>query len=97
MAAAPGVAAVTGEERVAAQAAAYAPTTDAGSLYNTTLATGAQAYWKAGYTGKGIDVAVTDTGTAAVRGARGRPAPGPGACGPATPGPATPGRARGWS
>jgi subtilisin family serine protease len=50
------------------QAAAYAPTTDAGSLYSTTLATGAQAYWKAGYTGKGVDVAVVDTGTAPVGG-----------------------------
>jgi serine protease AprX len=63
-----GIVAVTRNEPVAMQAAAYAPTTDAGSLYNTTLATGAQAYWKAGYTGKGIDVAVIDTGTAPVPG-----------------------------
>jgi serine protease AprX len=41
---------------------------DAGSLYNTTLATGAQAYWAAGYTGKGIDVAVIDTGAVPVNG-----------------------------
>ena len=65
---APAVRSVTENEPVAMQAAAYAPTTDAGSLYNTTLATGAQAYWKAGYTGKGIDVAVIDTGTAPVPG-----------------------------
>ena len=64
----PAVSSVTGNEPVQMQAAAYAPTTDAGSLYNTTLATGAQAYWKAGYTGKGIDVAVIDTGTAPVPG-----------------------------
>jgi serine protease AprX len=62
------VASVTRNEPVQMQAAAYTPTTDAGSLYNTTLATGAQAYWKAGYTGKGIDVAVIDTGTAPVPG-----------------------------
>jgi serine protease AprX len=55
----------------AAAAAAYTPATDAGSLYHTTLATGAQAYWKAGYTGKGIDVAVIDTGTAPVPGLAG--------------------------
>jgi subtilisin family serine protease len=67
----PGVQAVTENEPVRMQAAAYAPTTDAGSLYNTTLATGAQAYWKAGYTGKGIDVAVIDTGTAPVPGLAG--------------------------
>jgi len=59
---------VTRNEPVQMQAAAYTPTTDAGSLYTTTVATGAQAYWKAGYTGKGIDVAVVDTGTAPVPG-----------------------------
>ena len=62
------VSSVTEDEPVAMQAAAYAPTTDAGSLYSTTLQTGAQAYWKAGYTGKGVDVAVIDTGTAPVPG-----------------------------
>jgi serine protease AprX len=64
LSAAPGIRSVTENEPVRMQAAAYAPTTDAGSLYNTTLATGAQAYWKAGYTGEGVDVAVIDTGTA---------------------------------
>ena len=39
-----------------------------GSLANTTLVTGAQAYWAAGYTGKGVDVAVIDTGVAPVNG-----------------------------
>jgi serine protease AprX len=53
----PGIVSVTEDERVAMQAAADTPTTDAGSLSNTTLATGAQTYWKAGYTGKGIDIA----------------------------------------
>jgi serine protease AprX len=62
------VSSVTANEPVKMQAAAYAPTTDAGSLYTTTVQTGAQAYWKAGYTGKGIDVAVIDTGTAPVPG-----------------------------
>jgi serine protease AprX len=42
--------------------------TDMGSLYNTTLITGARDYWRAGYTGKGIDVAVIDTGVAPVEG-----------------------------
>ena len=64
----PVIVSVTEDGRVAMQAAAYAPTTDAGSLYNTTLQTGAQTYWKAGYTGKGVDVAVIDTGTAPVPG-----------------------------
>jgi serine protease AprX len=64
----PQVSSVTENEPVKMQAAAYTPTTDAGSLYTTTVQTGAQAYWKAGYTGKGIDVAVIDTGTAPVPG-----------------------------
>ena len=64
----PVVSSVTRNEPVQMQAAAYTPTTDAGSLYTTTLQTGAQAYWKAGYTGKGVDVAVIDTGTAPVPG-----------------------------
>jgi serine protease AprX len=68
LSAAPEVRSVTGNEPVRMQAAAYTPATDAGSLYNTTLATGAWAYWKAGYTGKGVDVAVVDTGTAPVPG-----------------------------
>jgi serine protease AprX len=67
----PAVSSVTGNEPVQMQAAAYAPTTDAGSLYTTTMQTGAQAYWKAGYTGKGVDVAVIDTGTAPVPGLAG--------------------------
>jgi serine protease AprX len=64
----PAVSSVTRNEPVQMQAAAYTPTTDAGSLYTTTMATGARAYWKAGYTGKGVDVAVIDTGTAPVPG-----------------------------
>jgi serine protease AprX len=67
----PAVSSVTENAPVAMQAAAYTPTTDAGSLYTTTVQTGAQAYWKAGYTGKGIDVAVVDTGTAPVPGLAG--------------------------
>jgi serine protease AprX len=68
LASSPGILSVTRNEPVQMQAAAYTPTSDAGSLYTTTLATGAQAYWKAGYTGKGVDVAVVDTGTAPVPG-----------------------------
>jgi serine protease AprX len=64
----PAVGSVTPDEPVQMQAAAYTPTTDAGSLYTTTLQTGARAYWKAGYTGKGVDVAVIDTGAAPVPG-----------------------------
>ena len=37
-------------------------------MYNTTLYMGAQAWWNAGYTGKGVDVAVIDTGVSPVAG-----------------------------
>lgn len=62
------LAAVVAAAPAARAAAVYAPATDVGSLYNTTLMTGAQAYWKAGFTGKGVDVAVIDSGVAPVAG-----------------------------
>jgi serine protease AprX len=43
----------------------------AGQVARLSLATGAQAYWKTGWTGKGVDVAVIDTGTAPVPGLSG--------------------------
>jgi serine protease AprX len=49
-------------------AGSYDPVTDVGSPYNTTAITGAQQYWKAGYTGKGVDVALIDSGVAPVDG-----------------------------
>ena len=44
----------------------YNPASDPYSMYDTTLFTGAQAWWDAGYTGQGVDVAVIDTGVAPV-------------------------------
>ena len=52
----------------AAAAAAYNATSDVNSMYNTTLYTGVQNWWKAGYTGDGVDVAVIDTGVTPVDG-----------------------------
>jgi serine protease AprX len=46
----------------------YDPILDSNSMYNTTLYTGAQAWWNAGYTGKGVDVALIDTGVSPVAG-----------------------------
>jgi serine protease AprX len=48
--------------------AAYDPATDVYSLDNITSLTGAQAWWDAGYTGNGIDVAVIDSGVVPVQG-----------------------------
>src|SRR5690348_14637900 len=59
--------------------ASYSPDGDPYSLANVTLGTGAQAWWSAGYTGKGVDVALIDSGVSPVAGldARGKVVNGP--------------------
>ena len=52
----------------ASLAAGYDPASDANSMLNTTAYTGATAWWDAGYTGKGVDVALIDTGVTRVDG-----------------------------
>ena len=47
---------------------AYDPAMDSFSMVNLTAQMGAPAWWNAGYTGQGIDVAVIDTGVAPVQG-----------------------------
>ena len=49
-------------------ATTYDPTLDPNSMAATTLYSGAQAWWNAGYTGKGVDVAVIDSGVSPVAG-----------------------------
>lgn len=49
-------------------AASYDPATDAYSMASLTSDSGATAWWNAGYTGKGVDVALIDTGVAPVEG-----------------------------
>ena len=51
-----------------AAAAAYDPAADSYSMARTTAYIGAQTWWSAGYTGRGVDVAVIDTGVAPVPG-----------------------------
>ena len=51
-----------------AAAAAYDPATDPHSMAATTAQVGATSWWNAGYTGRGVDVAVIDTGVAPVAG-----------------------------
>jgi serine protease AprX len=48
--------------------AAYDPAADVNSMLNTTAYTGASAWWSAGYTGQGVDVALIDTGVSPVNG-----------------------------
>jgi serine protease AprX len=52
-------------------AGGYDPATDPSSMVNTTRAIGAQAWWSAGYTGRGVDIALIDTGVAPVEGLAG--------------------------
>ena len=49
-------------------ASAYDPSADPYSMQNVTAGDGAQSWSSAGYTGKGVDVAVVDTGVAPVAG-----------------------------
>ncbi len=51
-----------------ALAAGYDPATDTYSMAATTANTGATAWWNAGYTGAGVDVALIDTGVSPVEG-----------------------------
>ena len=49
----------------------YDPTTDIGSLYNTEQIAGIQSAWSQGDTGRGIGVALIDTGVTPVKGLNG--------------------------
>src|SRR5439155_18916661 len=62
------VVSVTPDARVQPQSVAYDAGSDLGSMYNTTLITGAQELWKRGYTGKGVGVALIDSGVVPVDG-----------------------------
>ena len=63
---------VTSDERLrpqsASYSAAYDPSQDTYSMAQTTQLSGARAWWSAGYTGKGVDVALIDSGVAPVQG-----------------------------
>jgi serine protease AprX len=50
------------------QAAGYDPANDVNSMASTTDYMGAQAWWAAGYTGEGVDVALIDSGVVPVEG-----------------------------
>jgi hypothetical protein len=70
MRAEPTVAAVTTNAPVKTMsvepALGYDPAAESGSMSNVTRTAGAQRLWAAGYTGKGVDVALIDTGVAPV-------------------------------
>src|SRR6266487_663812 len=49
-------------------ASTYDPSSDVNSMYSTTQYTGAAAWWNAGYTGRGVDVALIDSGVSQAQG-----------------------------
>lgn len=65
-----GVAAVSEDGAVALQGTtgSYSPTSDPNSIYNSLLSMGAKKYYDNGYTGKGVDVALIDSGLTPVAG-----------------------------
>jgi serine protease AprX len=69
---APCVAAVTPDGKLSPESTGgYDPTSDVGSLYNTTKMIGAQKVWSRGDFGQGVGVALIDTGVAPVNGLAG--------------------------
>lgn len=64
----PWVATVAPDASVTLNSLGYDSATQSGGMTKVTAITGANEMWKAGYTGKGIDVAVIDTGVAPVPG-----------------------------
>jgi len=57
---------LVGGRGTGAAASSYDPSEDGYSMANVTSQMGASAWWDAGYTGAGVDVAVIDTGVTAV-------------------------------
>jgi serine protease AprX len=68
----PAVLSFSQNRRLAPQSSSYSadydPTGDGYSTSAITQTTGARAWWSAGYTGKGVDVALIDSGVAPVQG-----------------------------
>ena len=73
----PSIVSVTGNTKLRPESDGYSALADMGSMYNVTLITGAQAMWGAGYTGKGVDVALIDSGVVPVDGLKGQYVNGP--------------------
>lgn len=59
---------VTDNHRLKPESANYDPSSDGYSMAQITQLSGARAWWSSGYTGKGVDVALIDSGVAPVQG-----------------------------
>jgi serine protease AprX len=67
----PDVLAVTPDGRMSGMGSSYRPGGDVNSMASTARYLGASAWWDAGFTGKGVDVALIDSGVVPVNGLRG--------------------------
>ena len=68
LAANPAIASITPNLSVELQGGGYAPASDVGSMHQISRLVGATAYWAAGITGSGVDVAIIDSGVSPVVG-----------------------------
>jgi subtilisin family serine protease len=66
----PDVLAVTPNAHLRGMGSSYDPSGDVNSMKSTADYLGASAWWDAGYTGKGVDVALIDSGVVRVNGLR---------------------------
>jgi serine protease AprX len=64
----PAIEEVTPNVPLKLQADSYNPGSDLGSIDHTTKVIGATRYWQAGFTGRGVDVAIVDSGVSPVDG-----------------------------
>ena len=72
LAASPAVEAVTPNVALQMQGVSYSPVMDLGSIDHTTDIIGATSFWQAGFTGRGVDVAMIDSGVSPVDGLNGK-------------------------
>ncbi len=68
IAADPAVVSVTRNAPLQLQGDGYSAGSDAGSMHSTLRLIGANAFWSAGFTGAGVDVAIIDSGVSPVMG-----------------------------
>ncbi len=68
----PAIEEVTPNAPLKLQADNYNPGSDLGSIDHTTKVMGATKYWQAGFTGRGVDVAIVDSGVSPVAGLNGK-------------------------
>jgi hypothetical protein len=70
--ASPAIEAITPNAPLQLQGGSYRPAADVGSMQHTADIIGASRYWQAGFTGRGVDVAIIDSGVSPVDGLDGR-------------------------